>query len=190
MTGMVKSGWYADPTHRYRVRYREGREWTAWVAADDDGARLDPEGAAVTPRRKGRLAIGLTVLAVFGLLFVGGLVAWVQAGSQDARNAEQTFEASRPQQRVAEADAWHLPDTLTVSSTRVQAGKVIRSFSIAGSVNAESAAEELVAMLRRQGYDDLEEDGVERWTGSCYASLGCRLSITVEGNQVLVVLRV
>jgi hypothetical protein len=73
----VASGWYTDPSRRHRLRYWDGRRWTAW-AAEGDQAIVD--AGLTRPTRT------LLMLSGFGAVFAMPFVAWWLIGDQSETN--------------------------------------------------------------------------------------------------------
>ena len=66
----------------------------------------------------------------------------------------------------------------------------VRRFRVHGDVNTTQAAEDLVAALRQQGYDDLDRlTGLSYWSGSCHATSYCTLEIEVDDDVDEIVVR-
>jgi hypothetical protein len=95
--GTSRSGWFPDPNGRHRLRYREGVEWTAWIA-DDEGARIDPQGAAVAERPKTAFRLGVVWAIGLALIFVLMIIG-----------AMRSF-----------GDQWHCADSFDPSSDACQ----------------------------------------------------------------------
>ena len=146
-------------------------------------------------RRRNGVFIAMAVMAV-GAFFVAGLIAWSQAGNQEGRNAQQSFDAAEQQAKTEqklrnEIDRWSLPDTVMRSpggAFNLDLGDTVtRSFAAQGAADTQRAAEDFVAVLHEQGYQDLATTGDGEWAGQCQATSSCRLSIWVDSIDHLIV---
>lgn len=168
MSGMTRTGWYADPTRRHRVRYRDG-DWTAWVADAlrpfEDEAGLDVALHDAERRRRIGWVISIAAIVVGGLILVGCI-----ALINDA-------ETSGISEVRSEMSGWNLPPTVARSKPDNIArgafgasGPTVTRYFKAVGTTTDVAVLDLVRALRSQGYSfykTTDRTGPS-WTGDCH----------------------
>jgi hypothetical protein len=169
------------------VRLWDGEGWTLLVA-DRGEAELEDLGPVRRARfRRIALIAGGSILAL--ALTFWGVNSCIE---QVARNRTATVRD--------ELDGWVLPDTVVRASRpdRVNVGQPGLSndsftrYYASRSADTRHAAEDLVAELRRQGYDLTEEDvyiGGRRtkgWDGACTATKYCQMTIALDDTGKLI----
>jgi hypothetical protein len=177
------AGWFADPTGRHRVRYRDSN-WTVWVADTGDAER-DADGVTKIRRSRHRnfILAGIVgfLLAVLGLLAVAAISSY----DQEVREQQQIYSA-RPGGFVREMDGWSLPPSVARSSKPDDqmvigsSASATRYFVAQPGFTTVQATNDLVASLRAQGYD-MSVLG-DSWIFDCKS--GCTGSIAIEGDSI------
>lgn len=163
-----KTGWRKDPACLHRLRYRDGRRWTMWVA-DGDVAVQDPDGLAFLAfqkERRRRRWIVRTVLAIVATLVLVGCGALFNAAI-DKDKWSGTLEV------IAEMNAWQLPpsvarsgrsDVIKPALFAARGPSVTQWFDPVG-VTPTEAMGDLVAALSEQGYE------IERYVDQKYGDV-------------------
>ncbi len=184
-------GWFPDPTRRHRQRYRAGEDWTEWVA-DDAHAVTDPLGAELAPKagwypdpgaHRSRWWNG----AQWTAHVWDGATGTAGSGTTDDAPATELPPPPRFPPTVVRSSS---PDEVITGSPGATTDSFVRRFRAHGDVNTTQAAEDLVAALRQQGYDDLDRlTGLSYWSGSCHATSYCTLEIEVDDDVDEIVVR-
>jgi hypothetical protein len=184
------TGWFADPTGRHRLRYRD-RQWTVSVA-DGDKVEQDPTGLREidVARRRNRIIVGIALAICIPVLVL--VVASISSYNQES-NYQQDVHERLARAFIRELDSWQLPASVTRSTEpdRIEVNGpqnlvwVTRSFVPQPGFTANQAANDLVAGLRAQGYRN-SAVGDSR-TFDCKDN-HCSIFITVNDDRIDVLL--
>lgn len=192
-----KTGWFADPAGRHRLRYRDGG-WTAWVF-DAQGTTVDSAGAEfIDRRRRRRIVVGI-IAALAGTLFLAGCLAFVDQAlrGEELRGVDEA---------IAEMDTWRLPPDVQQAerADRVQRGSigaygpsVTRWYVPASGRSPADALQDFARSLEHRGYDlvpSSEESlasSEPTWAGTLKFSKYADFTVGLDpdGHRIQVVVR-